>query len=339
MYQESIQAVTSLPGIPFEKLAGKNILVTGATGLIGSSIIDVLMERAQNGFHVYAAGRNLARARSRFSSYFGKDSFHFLQFDVLKSLDCDIEFHYIIHAASEASPGAFVSSPVEVMKANICGLCNLLDYGRKHGLIRLLYVSSGEVYGQGDGSVFHESDSGYVNPALSRSCYPSSKRAAETLCASYADEYGLDIVIARPCHIYGPFFTEKDNRAFAQFLRNAINKENIVLKSSGAQYRSWCYVVDCVSALFYILLKGDSGQAYNVAESDYSIKDFASTVARLCNQSVVFDTPSCHEQKGFNKVSESVLSTEKLRELGWEPHFDLVSGISECLSTLKAALR
>ena len=339
MYKESIKAVAFSPDIPFEKLMGKNILVTGATGLIGSSIIDVLMERSIGAFHVYAAGRNRERAQKRFSAYFGKESFHFVQYDVLKPLDSDIEFHYIIHAASEASPASFVSSPVEVMKANFYGLCNLFDYGRKHGLSRLLYVSSGEIYGQGDGSVFHESDSGYVDPTLSRSCYPSSKRAAETLCASYAEEYGIDVVIARPCHVYGSFFTEKDNRAFAQFLRNAINQEDIVLKSSGSQYRSWCYVIDCVSAMLYILLKGDSGQAYNIAESSYSIKELATTIACFSGREVVFNVPSFDEQKGYNKVTESVISTEKLRQLGWEPHFDLHAGISECLNTLKSSFR
>lgn len=339
MYKESIKAVASSSEIPFEKLKGKNILVTGATGLIGTTIIDVLMEQSAGVIDVYAAGRNRERAQRRFSDYLGKESFHFIQYDVLKPLDSDVEFQYIIHAASEASPSSFVSNPVEVMKANLDGLSHLFDYGITHGLSRLLYVSSGEVYGQGNGLVFHESDSGYVDPTLSRSCYPSSKRAAETLCASYADEYQIDTVIARPCHVYGPFFTEKDNRAFAQFLRNAINHENIVLKSSGSQYRSWCYVIDCVSALLCILTKGDSGQAYNIAESDYSIKDLASTIAHLSNLEVVYKTPSSSEQKGFNKVSESILSTEKLRLLGWEPHFDLVSGISECLSALKSSSR
>jgi Nucleoside-diphosphate-sugar epimerases len=217
MYKDSIKSVASSPDIPFEKLTGKNIMVTGATGLIGTSIIDVLMERSAGAFHVYAAGRNRKRAKERFSDYWGRESFHFVQYDVLEPLDSDVEFQFIIHAASDASPSSFVSRPVEVMKANINGLCNLFDYGMRHGLSRLLYVSSGEVYGQGDGTVFFESDSGYVNPTLSRSCYPSSKRAAETLCASYADEYNIDAVIARPCHVFGPLFTVKDNRAFAQF--------------------------------------------------------------------------------------------------------------------------
>ena len=77
----------------------------------------------------------------------------------------------------------------------------------------------------------------------------------------YAAEYGVDVVIGRPCHTYGPFFTESDNRAYAQFIRNAIAGEDIVLKSTGLQYRSWCYVVDCASALLHILLKGETGQA------------------------------------------------------------------------------
>lgn len=234
-------------------------------------------------------------------------------------LDGNINFHYIIHAASDASPNFFVKKPVEVIKSNIIGVFNLMDYGINHDLKRFLFLSSGEIYGEGDGSVFEENSSGYINTMLPRSCYPSAKRAAETLCVSYGVEYGIDAVIARPCHTYGPYFSESDNRVYAQFIRNVLEGQNIVMKSYGHQFRSWCYVVDCASALLYILLKGKNGEAYNIADnsSNISIRELAEIVAEIGGRKVVVELPSDEEKAGFNVVKKSIFSTDKLKSLGW----------------------
>ena len=152
-----------------------------------------------------------------------------------------------------------------------------------------------------------------------RSCYPSSKRASETLCASYSSEYGLDVVIARPSHTYGPYFTESDNRVYAQFIRNVLNVDDIIMKSTGSQFRSWCYVVDCVSALLHVLLKGKNGEAYNIADqsSNISIKDLAEMIAHIGDKKVVIQLPDDVEKAGYNVVKKSVFSTSKLESLGW----------------------
>ncbi|MCR5043460.1 MAG: NAD-dependent epimerase/dehydratase family protein [Bacteroidaceae bacterium] len=305
--------------LPWEELDGSNVLITGATGLLGSCLVEVLMQCPCHHLHVYAAGRNEERAKMLFKEHLNNPFFHFLKYDVTNPLSTDLSFHYVIHAASNASPSFFAKNPVEVIKANVLGTINLLDYGRRHGLRRFLYVSTGEVYGEGDGRVFSEEYSGYVNPMSSRSCYPSSKRAAETLCAAYMAEYGVDVVVARPSHTYGPHFTEGDNRVYAQFIRNVLKGENIVMKSTGAQFRSWCYVVDCVKGLLYILLKGKSGEAYNVADasSNISIRDLAEMIAAMAGKKVVMELPTDIEKQGFNVVTRSVFSTEKLESLGW----------------------
>ena len=286
--------------IPWHKLSGSKIFVTGATGLIGGCLVEALMMNPKRDYQVYASGRNMERALLRFRDFYNDTSFHFVQYDVLEPLTCDINFDYIIHAASNASPNFFVQKPVEIIKSNIEGVINLMDHGLHHGMKRFLYVSSGEVYGEGDGRVFTEDYSGYVDCSQPRSCYPSSKRAAETLCVSYAAEYGVDVVIARPCHVYGPCFTEQDNRVYAQFIRNVLNAENIVMKSSGEQFRSWCYVVDCVSALLHILLNGECGEVYNIAdvESNISIRELAETIASIGGRKVVIELPESDERKG-----------------------------------------
>lgn len=317
-YKEDLLTIPTLD-LPWRKLSGCNILVTGATGLIGGCLVETLMLNPNKDYQVYASGRNEERARKRFADFADDTSFHFVQYDVLEPLESDVNFDYIIHAASNASPNFFATKPVEVIKSNIHGLNNLMEYGLSHDMKRMLYVSSGEVYGEGDGRVFTENYSGYVDCTSPRSCYPSSKRSAETLCVSYAQEYGADVVIARPCHTYGPHFTEADNRVYAQFIRNVLRGEDIVMKSTGEQFRSWCYVVDCVSAILHILFKGENGQAYNIADdsSNITIKELAEMIAEIGGKKVVIDLPSDVEKAGFNVVKKSVFSTEKLQKLGW----------------------
>ena len=317
-YADDIRSVSALD-LPWTALGGCNILITGATGLIGSCMVDVLMNNPKRDYCVYAAGRNEVNARERFRDYLGDGRFHFLKYDVREALDSDVDFHYVIHAASNASPNFFSTKPVEVMLSNIEGVKNLLDYGIGHNMRRFMYVSSGEVYGEGDGRDFTEEYSGYVDITKPRSCYPSSKRAAETLCVSYAAEYGADVVIVRPSHTYGPHFMSSDNRVYAQFIRNALKGEDIVMKSSGSQYRSWCYVVDCVSAMFYVLLKGETMQAYNIADhqSNITIMELARMISRISGTKVVCEVPSDGEKAGYNTVTKSVFDTHKTEQLGW----------------------
>ena len=322
--------------LPWEILSGANLLVTGATGLIGGCLVETLMMNPRRDYQVYASGRNEDRARARFRDFAEEPAFHFVKYDVMQPLDSDARFDFIIHAASNASPNFFAQKPVEVIKSNIDGVANLMEYGLDHGMKRFLYVSSGEVYGEGDGRVFTEDYSGYVDCAKPRSCYPSSKRAAETLCVSYAAEYGADVVIARPCHTYGPHFTEQDNRVYAQFIRNVLRGEDIVMKSTGEQFRSWCYVVDCVSALLHILLKGESGEAYNIADADsnISIRELAETIAAIGGRKVVIDLPDVDEKRGFNPVTKSIFSTDKLESLGWKPKNHISTGMKNTIKEL-----
>lgn len=335
-YSQDIEKAASL-NLPWEKLEDKNILITGATGLIGSCIVEVLLYNPKRQCHVYAAGRNEQRAMKRFEAFANDKRFHFFTYDVTEPLSSSIDFHYIIHAASNASPNFFAEKPVEVMMSNINGVNNLLMYGKEHHLERFLFVSTGEVYGEGDGRVFTEDYQGYVNINSPRSCYPSSKRAAETLCAAYSKEYGIDYIIARPCHTYGPHFTEADNRVYAQFIRNVLNGEDIIMKSTGSQMRSWCYVVDCVSAILHILLKGNEGEAYNIAdaESNISIRELAEMIARIGGKEVIIQLPSDAEKQSFNPVTKSVFATDKLQSLGWSITGQMIDKIKSTIEEIK----
>lgn len=322
--------VRALSNLELGYLHGKSILVTGATGLIGGCLVDTLMYSSVE-CHVYAFGRNKVRAQERFGQYKENPYFHFIKGDVINPLLSDVCFDYIIHAASNASPNFFKEKPVEVIKSNIIGVTNLLEYGLSHGMKRLLYVSSGEIYGEGNLDTFKETDSGYIDCAVPRSCYPSSKRTAETLCVSYGAEYGADVVIARPCHTYGPFFTESDNRVYAQFIRNVLRDEDIVMKSKGEQYRSWIYVVDCVTALLTILQYGVSGQTYNVADeqSCITIRQLAEMLAHAKDKKVVFDIDEI--SGNTTPISRATFSTTKLAQLGWQPLTTISEGLLHTL--------
>lgn len=309
-----------------------NVLVTGATGLIGGSLTDLLMLHSQ--CEVYAMGRNRQRAEQRFAAYWNHPRFHFLSHDVCQPLETDVDYHYIIHAASNASPNFFQQHPVEVMRANLDGLVHLMDYGLQHHLRRMVYVSSGEVYGEGDGSIFTEESQGYIDILSPRSCYPQSKRAAETLCAAYRQQYGADVTIARLCHTFGPYFTESDNRVYAQFIRNVLRGEDIVMKSRGEQYRSWLYVVDCAAAILLLLEKGVSGEAYNVAnaEANITIRQLAELTAAAAGRRVVMQLT---EDGNTTPITKAVFSTQKIEALGWQPLFAMEEALQHTLQSLR----
>lgn len=335
-YWQDIKCVAS-SHLPWDKLSGKNILVTGASGLIGSCIVEVLMSRSLIDYDVYASGRNMQRLEYLFGNYNQNGKLHFVQHDVTKPLLLNTDFHFIIAAASGANPKLYAVDPVGVMKANFMGVDNLMQYGKEHHLEKFVFISSGEVYGEGDGRVFSENYSGYVDCASVRACYPSSKRAAETLCIAYGEQFHINVSIARLSHIYGPHFTDSDTRVYAQFIRNIIREENIVMKSTGSQFRSWCYIVDCASAILHILMKGEPSQAYNVADEDsnISIKELAEKIAQIGQKKVVMDIPDEIERKGFNVVTKSIFSTQKLEKLGWHPLFSIEDGLKHTVDECK----
>lgn len=324
-----------------EWLKGKSILVTGATGTIGSFLVDMLLRynvTDDMDITVYAAGRECSKLSERFGPV-KSNKLIYVQYDMRNEVTFDFSVDYIIHAAGNAHPMAFNSDPVGTIMGNVVGTYSLLEYARKKGTKRLLYVSSGEVYGQGDIALeaFEESYSGYVDVLSPRSCYPLSKRAVENLCASYTKQYGLETVIARPCHTYGPGITLEDSRANAQFFRNAVNGKDIVLKSAGKQMRSYCYVADCVSAIMTILINGEKGNAYNTANptARITISDFAKVIAETVGKKVIYANPDSVDIANRTPIEKQVLSSRKVEELGWKGCYNISEGVANTIMILK----
>ena len=333
LYKKAVNAVASEITID-----GGKILVTGSTGLIGSCIIDVLLAaNASFGkrFEIFALGRNEGKLKDRFGI---DEALHYVVQDVIEPLTIG-EVDYIVHAASNADPRSYALYPSETIITNILGAKSILDYC-KGKQTRALLTSTFEVYGKLEQDEYGEDQYGTIDLTMIRSCYPESKRTAEMLFKSYADEYDVDSVIARLSSIYGPTMKENDSKAHAQFIRNGLAGENIVLKSKGNQRRTYCYVMDAVSGLLTVLFKGKTGEAYNVANegSVASIAEVAQAIADYAGTKVVFELPDEVESKGFSKPQNCILKTDKIKQLGWNGKYDLKTGISETMAILKESV-
>ncbi len=205
---------------------------------------------------------------------------------------------------------------------------------------RVLFISSSEVYGKKNTlEPFSEEEYGYVDLLNARASYPVSKRAAETLCVSYGAEYDVDIVIVRPGHIYGPTASEKDSRVSSAFAYDALKGRDLVLKSDGSQIRSYCYVLDCASAIIWTLMRGKSKEAYNISNpsSVMTIREMAEGFARAGNVSIRFEIPDSKEKSAFNPMNNSSLKSDKLQGIGWRGLFDAGSGTEHTVRIMAEA--
>lgn len=318
-------------------LKDKKIILTGATGLIGSAVADILFYlNKSEGYNIkiLLAGRSKSRMRDRFYCMEEGKDYHFVEYDAERETNIEERADYVVFGASYGDPKSISSNPVEVILSNTLGLNELLKYCVNKKVERLLFISSSEVYGKKDNyHPFNEKEYGYVDLLNVRSCYPNAKRLAETMCVSYGKEYGLDTVIVRPGHIYGPTITLTDSRASAQFSRNAKNKEDIVLKSSGQQLRSYCHTFDCASAILTVLLNGKKGEAYNISnpEAVVTIRELANAFAKSAGRKLVFENATVTEVKSYNMMDNSSLTSDKLLELGWKGNYNLNRGVENTL--------
>lgn len=328
-----------------DELAGKSVLISGATGLICSAVVDIFIrynETHETPIGIIAAGRQPQKMIERFGNYYNKDYFYFLRYDASKNnTKIEVKADYIIHGASNASPKAIVSEPVETMLSNFCGLYFLLNYAKNCGSKKLLYISSSEIYGiKSDKKSYKEDDYGYIDFLNPRNSYSVGKCAAETLCASFFSEYGIEPVIVRPGHIYGPTALPNDDRIASTFAYAAARGEKLVMKSEGSQLRSYCHCLDCAAAIIKVLIKGKPAQAYNIAQPDsfVTVKQMAEFIAKAGNVELVANTAVNSEKKKFNPMNNSTLNAKKLTDLGWESRIEIDKGVMDTIEILKASI-
>lgn len=332
-YRDDVKRVASLD-LPWKQLVGKQIVVTGGTGQIGCFLIDVLMALRQD-LKVVLLGRSAEKAYKRFDAYRESGCILFQQWDAASSevprMVGDADF--VLHLASNTHPVAYATDPIGTITANVIALNRLLQFSVASRCRRFLFASSNEIYGEnrGDVELFDEGYCGYIDCNTLRAGYPESKRCGEALCQAYLKQNGLDCVIARLTRTFGPTVLPTDTKAISQFFNNALDGVDIVLKSEGRQYFSYQYVADSVAGLLTVLLRGETGEAYNIADEsgDVTLRDLASLIAAESGKNVVFDLPNATEAAGFSKATKARLNGAKLRALGWRPFYGIEAAVRQ----------
>ena len=318
-----------------DDLKNKSFFITGCNGLICSALVDLLIManyKYDLNLSLYLATRNIQKTKDRFNE---SACCNYINYDANLPLNFSENVDFYIHGASNASPDLIIKEPVETIISNIYGLKEILNKAKEN---RVLYISSSEIYGNIiTNNPIKENDTGPLELLNPRSSYSQSKRAAETLCASYISEYNSNIVIARPGHIYGPTASKSDIRVSSQFMYNAAQGTDLVLKSKGEQLRSYTYCLDCASALLTILIKGKNGEAYNISNpnSICSIADMAHAFSQSAGVNLRFELPIDEEKKAFNPMKNSSLDSTKLEQLVWKPVFTKEEGFNHSINILK----
>lgn len=319
-----------------DQLCNAVFLITGGTGLIGSSLIRCLIG-LNKGIKIIAPVRNIQKAKNMFDAD---------QLQQISLIECDIQkgnyddvknVDYIIHCVAPTSSKFYVEHPVDTFNTILDGTRSILEFANKNKVKSVVYLSSLEVYGKilDDSKAITEKDQGYLDLSAARSSYPMGKRATETLCCLYASQYGLPVKIARLAQSTGAGIAPDDNRFIAQFAKKALYGQDIVLFTTGESSIPSCYITDCVSAILFILLKGENGESYNVAnESTYiSARDLAYFIQKNFNPKISVQT-NIDNSKGYAATTKLKLDTQKLRSLGWTPKYDLADMIKRLIDYL-----
>ncbi len=343
LFIRDMEWISKASFIPWESLKGCRILVTGATGLVGYTLVSALLyanSARRLGMTILALVRDKSRAVERFSSVIHRLSdtqprgeapqtdcdrlpLKFIEGSMEKFPIIDEPVDYIVHGASQTASRAFIRQPVETIRTAVMGTAKVLELAKEKRVMGMVYLSSMEMYGHPvRGHKVTEDEAGVLSPLEIRNSYPISKLQCESLCNAYAAEYGVPVKTVRLTQTFGPGVNYGDQRVFAEFARCVLEKRDIVLKTKGETERCYLYTADAASAILTVLLKGESGQAYNAAdERTYcSIAEMAELVAKMGGVQVKFDLES-NGKTGFPDVIYMDLDTKHLIDLGWYPQF------------------
>lgn len=331
--------------INWSEIDNKVILITGASGLVGRYLIEVLLKRNivyKTHTRIIAVGRNEEHFQKRFAGVSGIEEVTFLKHDIQKPFDYQGKIDLIIHMASNTHPKLYATDPIGTEMTNILGSYYLLELASKNTDCKFIFTSSGDIYGDNNSTkeYLSEHDCGYIDCNTLRAGYIEGKRASEALCNAFHESRGVNFMIARLCRIYGPTMNLSDSKAISQFIYKAVTKENIVLKSTGTQTFSYLYIYDVVTALLTIITNGKSGEAYNIADNKQviSLRNLAELLAEIADSKVEYALPDSIEKKGASSFQNVKLDGKKLRELGWESSYDMKEGLKRTVESLRVLI-
>ena len=345
--KEDLTTITSFREVNWQRFNGKTVLITGANGFLPAYMVETLLFLNDSLIDfkvtVLALVRNKAKAEKRFIDYLEDTNLFFIEQDVCNDIKIEGGIDFIIHAASQASPKYYGIDPVGTLNANVLGTINLMKLASEKKVESFLYFSSGEVYGEveSDKMPLKETDYGYLDPTVVRSCYAESKRMGETICVSYLHQYGVPIKIVRPFHTYGPGMALDDGRVYADFVSDILQSKNIKMKSDGKAKRSFCYLSDATLGFFTVLLEGIVGNAYNIGNpsEEYSILELAKVLVTLFPEKSL-------EVEEFNKeipinvyiksaVNRITPNIEKMKGHYWNPIIKIREGFFRTIASYK----
>lgn len=328
--------------LDYNAFSNKTFLITGITGLVGSLCAKALLymnEKRGLNIRVIGIARNIGKAEEIFE---GSVKPEFIRMDLLEdAFPQDLNgVDYIIHAAAVTNSKIMVEKPVDTTLTSVYGTDKILRFAAAHDVQSVVYVSSMEAYGtvNTDGKT-SEDMLGYIPLDAVRSCYPESKRLCESLCVSYASQYGLRVCCARLAQTFGAGILKTENRVFAQFAKSVLKNEDIVLHTKGESEGNYVYSKDAVLALLFLLQKGEKGNIYNVnnEESHYQIREMAEMVANEISGTikVVYDIPADANKFGYAPTTKLHLSSAKINQLGWKASVGLKESYERLIAYMK----
>ncbi len=335
--KHDLEEISSL-SLHWEELEGKCILVTGANGMLATYLIYTFLYVAKNkniNIKIIALTRTLSKTQQLYKEFLNTDIFEILQQDICTPINYPNNIDYIFHFAGNASPYFIKNDPVGIVKSNLIGTFNVMEFAKNKRCKKIVFASTREVYGETKYDTLHEDSFGKIDPLDNRSCYPESKRAAETIMKSYFLQYGINCVIARIAHCYGPGMKiDNDGRVMSDFIHNAVYNEDITLHSDGSAIRAFCYLSDAIQGLLILLLYGKNGDAYNLANENepLPIRDVAHIITDLFpERNIHVRFQKSEDNSGYCAYKRVGLSLEKINKLGYLPKISLREGLKRTI--------
>ena len=327
-----------------EKLGGKTIMVSGATGLVGSAVVRYLLglnRELSSDISIIA----LYKDENKYQKIYGdiQDSHLFPRFfstDEVVSFNDKVD--YIVHCAGISGGSKMhLKDPVRVFDIGINGTRSLLDYAVSHECKGFVYVSTYEIYGGiNEDALIPENHPCQLDTMVLRNSYAEVKRLCESMCVAYSAKFGLHVYSGRLTSSFGTGVSYNDPRFFAEFARCVVNGQDVVLKSTGGTVRNYLDVDDAASGFLYMLASGENCNAYNLTNRDNAIpvRDIAKRMIELDGNHVnlVFDIADDIKSLGFRKEGVTEVDPPKLENLGWTPVYTFDETLIKLLDTIKA---
>jgi len=330
--------------LPWEVFKGKTILISGAAGFLPAYMVETILylnETRRFNIKVMGLVRNIKKAKERFAYYEGNKNLQLITQDVCNEIKIKEDVDCIIHAASLATPKYFQEDPVGSLAPNVIGTANLLKLAVEKQVENFLFFSTTGVYGHVDQSSYpiKEDCFGSINPRDIASCYIESKRMGENMCVAWMHQYGVPIRILRPAITYGPGVQLHDGRSFADFIYNVVHNQDIALFSEGKVIRNFCYLADATLGFFMVMLKGEVGQAYNVAtDHEISIINLARTLAgKVFPERKLKVVMTTDKSRNYLRIDfpRTTVDITKVKGLGWKLNFPIEEGFKRTVKSIE----